>query len=182
MANPSRRQLSLGAVAALGLAVGCAAAPQRAQAEMINGSPVRQGISVVYGRQSDVISFDLSGPGTLQITLKDIGWPVKFDTLNLSVMSSHDVLGSLSSAGVLDVSIGQTGSYFAYFTAKAGTKFGVSLGMYAYDMEFRPATAPVPLPAAIRLLLSGLTLIGIVRQVWKGPQGSPAIGLPTVAT
>ena len=169
MVDLSRRPLSLGAVAALGLAVGCAMAPQRARAEVISQS--LEGTTLVYGTESDVYSFNAPGPGTLEFELKDLGWPKPLQSLSGSVMSSTGVLGSLSSGGVLDVSIGQQGLFYAYVTAKAGTALGLNLGMYSYEFEFRPSTTPVPLPSAIRLILSGLTLIGIVRGVRREPLG-----------
>jgi hypothetical protein len=183
MGDRSRRPLPLGTVAALGLAVGCAAAPQHARAEIISQTPLGAGTTLVFGQESDVLSFNAPGPGTLEIQLQNLSWPEPLKDLSVSLMSSHNALGSLSKAGILDVNIGQQGLYYAYFTAKAGNALSsLNLGLYSYEIGFRPSAAPVPLPSAIRLILSGLTLIGIARQVWKDPPGKLGIQPPPVAT
>lgn len=156
-------------------------APERARAAVISQS--FEGTTLVYGTESDVYSFNAPGAGTLEFGLKDLLWPGSLASLSGSLMSSAGVLGSLSSlssGGVLDVNIGQQGLFYAYVTAKAGTALGLNLGMYSYEFEFRPSTTTVPLPSAIRLILSGLTLIGIVRGVRRSPPGEVAIQ-PVVA-
>jgi hypothetical protein len=138
-------------------------APQRAWADALPDLTLFQGTTLVYGQQSDVYSLNDPGPGTLEIVLQDMAWPEPLQDISLSLVNANGTLGTMSGPGDLDILNTKGGPFAAYVTSLAGNTLGLNLGLYSLKIEYVPLGSPVPLPAAIFLLLSGMGVLGAVK-------------------
>ena len=111
----------------------------------------------VQGQQAGVQSFDITTPGTLTVTLTDIAWLDVVSDLTASVTTASGVVGTSTGAGSESFSVG-SGTVFAHWFGDAS---GASdLGVLGIEVVFQAANAtPVPLPASLLLLLSGLGVL-----------------------
>lgn len=111
----------------------------------------------VWGNALNINALSLSGAGTVTVNLTDLGFPTALDTLKLLVTDLDGIWQSLDGTGslLIDVS-GPTKLFAAVFARSTGD----SLGLYNINASF----APVPLPAAAWLLLSGLGGLGLFRR------------------
>ena len=89
----------------------------------------------------------------MTVTLTDLGWPGLFSSLSFAASTSTSLLAQLSAPGSLTFEIGGAGNYFATVYGVADPNFGS--GLYSLNLSY----APVPIPAAGWLLLSGLALL-----------------------
>lgn len=126
------------------------------------------GIGFLQGTQSFTDSFSVASPGTLTVTLGDIGWPTPLASLNLLVSSPSGALGPEMGVGTETFNV-QSGNVIAewFGTAAPG---GMNAGVYSLDISFSPSTggSPVPLPTSIALLVSGLGLLIWQRRTRAG--------------
>jgi hypothetical protein len=115
------------------------------------------GSGFLQGTQSFIESFNLPSAGTLTVTLSNVDWIAPLASLNLLVSSPNGKLGPEMAAGTSTFAV-QSGEVSAQWF---GTAQGpLNTGVYAVKIEFQPAGGtPVPLPASIALLLSGLVLL-----------------------
>lgn len=118
------------------------------------------------GQQSFVQSFNITGPGTLTVSLTNVDWPQQLSSLNMVLSSgSGSLLGPEMGAGTDSFHI-DSGLVFAQWF---GTAQGpLDTGVYSLKVLFVPNALPVPLPASIGLLLSGLVLL-IWQRRGQGP-------------
>lgn len=165
VARRARRRLQCGGAAAVGALLGSAALPQLASADTITPEYLLQQSTLVINQQSNVYAFTAPGPGTLTVQLQDVVWPTSLQSLTASIDSPSSVLGSLSAAGDLTLNLTSAGTYYADVMGHAGTL--LNIGVYSLQVDFIPQGAPVPLPAGLGLLLSGLVMLGGVRLVCK---------------
>jgi hypothetical protein len=113
------------------------------------------------GRQSFVESLDISGPGTLTVTLTNIAWPQQLASLNMVLGTASGLLGPEMGAGTetFDVTGGRI------FAQWFGTAQGpLDVGVYSINIAFQPNGVPVPLPASVALLASGLAFLAWQRR------------------
>lgn len=164
VAKPARR-LRCGGAAALGAVLGAAALPSPASADTITAENLLQQSTLVINQQSNVYAVTAPGAGTLTVQLEDILWPTALQSLSASIDSPGNVLGSLSASGYLSLNIPSEGTYYADVTSQAGAL--LDIGVYSLQINFYPQGTPVPLPAALGLLLSGLVMLGGARFVWR---------------
>lgn len=111
---------------------------------------------IVWGSSLSVSSFDVSGAGQLSIELEDIEWPTALSELTLLVTDLNDVWQQLDvtdGIGNLLLDVASAGQFFVAVYARTE---GDEPGLYHLSASF----APVPLPAAAWLLLSGLVAVG----------------------
>jgi hypothetical protein len=115
------------------------------------------GTTFVEGQQSFVQSFNISGPGTLTVTLATISWLDVISNLTGFVTTDSGVLGSTMSAGTESFQV-DSGTLYAHWFGNAQGSFGI--GVLGVKIEFQPSVVtPVPLPASLLLLLSGLGVL-----------------------
>jgi hypothetical protein len=154
-----RRRLLLGAATGAGVALAFGAAPARVMADTLSPDVLLSQSTLVINQQSDVYDFTAPGPGTLTVQLEDLTWPDPLSSLMFSLDSARSVLGWVASAGELTLSMAHGGSYFVDVTGVAGG--ALDLGLYSLQVDW----TPVPLPAALVLMLSGLGILGGARLV-----------------
>jgi hypothetical protein len=123
----------------------------------------------VQGEQTGVQAFDISTPGTITVTLTDIPWLDIVSDLTASITTASGVIGTSTVAGSESFSVG-SGTIFAHWFGDASGATG--LGVIGIEVVFQAANAtPVPLPASLLLLLSGLgVLFG-----WQRRETLPAV-------
>lgn len=116
-----------------------------------------QATQLVWGTSLAVNALSLPGAGTLTVKLVDIKWTETLDALSILVTDLDNVWQRLDGAGNLLVNVsGPTKLFVAVF---ARSELG-DVGVYNLQASF----APVPLPAAGWLLLSGLGGLGALRR------------------
>lgn len=114
------------------------------------------------GRQSFVQSFNITGPGTLTVTLGNVDWPQQLASLNMVLSSgSGSLLGPEMGAGTDSFHVNGGLVYAQWFGTAQGP---LDTGLYSLNVRFLPNALPVPLPASIALLLSGLGLLAWQRR------------------
>jgi autotransporter translocation and assembly factor TamB len=124
------------------------------------------GVGFLQGTQSFSDSFTLSAPGTLTVTLGNVGWPQPLSTLDLLVSSSSGALAPsldastvMSATETLNVAAGNISANW-FGQAASG---GFNAGVYSVEIQYQ-ATPTVPLPTSIGLFLSGLALLAWQRR------------------
>lgn len=160
-----------GTLATLGVAACCLALPHPARAAMVTPQTLMAQASYVTGTQTSLTSFDVPGAGTLSVSVNDIDFPTPLQSLTASILGNGAALGSWSAAqgsdsGQFNVAIPTAGVFDAFVTAVAGeVGQGFSMGTYGIRVAFTPSVSPVPLPAALDLLLGGLALLGALSAI-----------------
>jgi hypothetical protein len=119
------------------------------------------------------IELEVPSSGLVSVSLEDLLFPQAAATLSFALVDGDSVLGVINGSGTLQYSIVTSGvkSLFAYAYAVAAP--GVNTGAYALNITHDAAVAPVPLPAAAWLLLSGLGLAGWTGRSRRGRQLQP---------
>jgi hypothetical protein len=115
-------------------------------------------------------SFQVSGAGTMDITVTDIPWPQALAGISVELTNAQGKdLGRLDQFGSQSFSILGPGTYYLFAYASVNRLPGSSYGFgsYGLDVSFTasaPPPPPVPLPQAALLLLSGLALLAAIRR------------------
>jgi hypothetical protein len=151
------------------LAAACTAGLSGFGAGVANASTVLYDDSgFLQGQQSFTKSFDLSGPGTLTVTLSNITWPEKLASLNMLLSTANGLVGPEMGEGTAQYEV-TGGRVFAQWFGKA--QGPLNLGVYGMKIEFTPGVAAVPLPASLTLFLSGLALFVWQRRTQRDGDG-----------
>ncbi len=115
------------------------------------------GTGFLSGQQSFTDSFQMSGPGTLTVSLTNVAWPEQLASLNMVVGTTSGLLGPEMGAGTQTFDIKSAGMVYAdWFGTAQGP---LDTGVYSMNIQFVPASSAVPLPYSIALLASGLVLL-----------------------
>ncbi len=105
---------------------------------------------IIQGQQSFGQAFDITTAGTLTITLSQVPWLQSISGLGASLTTPTGTLGSMG-AGTESIQVNPGVIYANWYGDSSG------MGIYGINVRFTPGNvAPVPLPAAGALLLSGL--------------------------
>jgi hypothetical protein len=120
------------------------------------------GTGFLTGQESFVQSFNITGPGTLTVSLSNVNWPAQLANLDMVLSSTGgSLLGPEMGAGTDSFHV-DSGMIFAQWF---GTAQGpLNTGVYSLKVQFQTGATPVPLPATILLLLSGLGLLAWQRR------------------
>jgi hypothetical protein len=115
-------------------------------------------VSVSSVPQVDALG--LSAPGRWSVTLTDLAWPQVLQSLSFAISDLSGVLTSRTGAGTLMYEALTPTNLFAnvYALPNAG------VGLYHIHVAFTPSAPPVPLPAAVWLLLSGICGVASLRR------------------
>src|SRR5215470_4587795 len=111
------------AIGVLGVA-GIFCLPAHADEMLLQSTPL------VVGSLASVTAFAVSGPGTVTVTLSDLGWPDKLASLTFAATTPTGVLTTLSGAGQTSFKVTSAGVYDAVVGAVAGPGF-LDLGWYS---------------------------------------------------
>jgi len=115
------------------------------------------GTGFLSGQQTLTDSFQVSGPGTLTVSLTNIAWPEPLASLNMVVSTTSGLLGPEMGAGTETFDIKSAGMVYAdWFGTAQGP---LDTGVYSMNIQFMPAATAVPLPYSVALLASGLALL-----------------------
>jgi hypothetical protein len=113
--------------------------------------------SFVEGQQSFTQSFNVSGPGTLTVSITDIAWLDIVSDLNCFLSTASGLINPAANGGGSETfSVGSGPIYAHWFGSAQGI---YDLGVIGVKITFQPAGIPVPLPASLVLLLSGLGVL-----------------------
>lgn len=144
----------------LGLTVcllGAAGARTSAASTVLNDSS-----GFLIGQQSVVQAFNIPQAGTLTVNLTNVDWPLPLASLNMVLSSgSGQLLGPEMGAGT-DTFHVDAGTVYAQIFGKAQGL--ADAGLFSLNAVESLNAMPVPLPASIVLLLSGLALLAWQRR------------------
>lgn len=113
---------------------------------------------VVHGTSLIVNQFSLPSAGVLSIRLADIKWPDALSSLSFLITDLSETWKIQDGGGTLLVDVsGPTQLFAAVF---ASSQSPSDFGLYNLRADF----SPVPLPAAVWLLVSGLAGLGFMRR------------------
>ncbi len=115
----------------------------------------------IEGQQSFVQGFELTSAGTVTVTLSNIPWFDTISGLDCFLTTASGAIGKSMGAGTESFNVGP-GMLYAHWLGDANGAYG--LGVYGLDITFQsngqsPNGTPVPLPASLILLLSGLGML-----------------------
>ena len=133
-----------------------------AQAGMIvSSSTLVQGTSAVSDTK---YTFNVSGPGTLDVSLTDMVWPASLNDLSFTAATASSVVGQINGPGQASFNVTGAGTFYAYVTGEAtnpvnGPAYG--LGLFDLQIDFTPSA--VPLPTSLGLLLTSLLGMALIQ-------------------
>lgn len=115
----------------------------------------------VEGQQSFVQSFNITGPGTLTITMSNIAWPEPLANLDVVLGTSGGLMGPAMGAGSESFNVNSGVVFAQWFGTAQGP---LDVGVYSMKIVFQPNGSVVPLPASIFLLPCGLLSLAVWRR------------------
>jgi hypothetical protein len=113
--------------------------------------------SFVEGQQSFTQSFNVSGPGTLTVNITDIAWLDIVSDLNCFLSTASGLIDPAANGGGSESFDVGSGPIYAHWFGSAQGIY--DLGVIGVKITFQPAGIPVPLPASLVLLVSGLGVL-----------------------
>jgi hypothetical protein len=115
---------------------------------------------LVWGTSLNVSAMSLPSAGTVTVKLTDMGWTETLQSLTVLVTDLNGIWQRLDGPGSMLINVSGPSQLFAAAFARSAAG---AVGFYNLHATFS-ATAPVPLPAAVWLLVSGLGGLAAVRR------------------
>jgi hypothetical protein len=116
-----------------------------------------EGTTIVSNVAYDRKVIEAAGAGELVFDFDQLDFPTTSTPLSFSVADGVEVLGTIAGAGSLKFEVAGARALFVYAHAASAPSIAVA----SYYLNARQTlVAPVPLPAALWLMLSGLGLTG----------------------
>jgi hypothetical protein len=116
-----------------------------------------EGTTIFTGVSFTRMEFDVPAAGHLEITLRDMEFPALAGALSFALVEGGTILGLVNGTGSFSMDLDGPRTLFGYV-------YGVGAPLISTASFYLNVThtyaAPVPLPAAIWLLLGGLGLTG----------------------
>ena len=124
----------------------------------------------VIGQQTNVLPVTVSNGGMFTVSLTDVPWLDTLQNMSFFLTSATGAIGPSLTSGTESFYL-TPGTYYAHWSALANGQY--SVGVEHLEMQFQPM-APVPLPASLLLMLSGLGVL-----VWQRRHSSRPADLGT---
>jgi hypothetical protein len=155
----------MGAASISTMAAAAAAGPQSGAV----GGPLTtlyEGTTMYTGVSFTQMELDLPSAGTLWVDLKDMEFVALSGALSFALVKDGSVLEVQDGSGSFSLDVSGPTRLFAFVYGVAEP--GVNVASYFLSIRHE-ASEPVPLPASLWLLLSGMALAG-----WSGRRRTPA--------
>lgn len=127
------------------------------------------GNTIFTGVSFTRMQFDVPAAGHLEVMLKDMEFPALAGALSFALVEGGTVLGLVNGSGSFSMDFDGPRTLFGYVYGVGAPS--ISTGSFYLNVTHQYA-APVPLPAAIWLLLGGLGLTG-----WLGRRRTGDVGM-----
>ena len=133
---------------------------------MLSSDTPYSSLGFVRGASLTSATMQTASAGTLTVKLTDLTWPQALGTLSFSLSNSTSPLFNTSGPGVWTWQLNTpTLLYASVYASATGAK---NTGLYSLNISFVPSAlpeqAPVPLPAAGWMLLSGVMALFAARR------------------
>ncbi|HEY2685598.1 MAG TPA: VPLPA-CTERM sorting domain-containing protein [Steroidobacteraceae bacterium] len=119
----------------------------------------------VIGQQANVLPVTVANGGMFTVSLSDVPWLDTLQNMSFFLTSASGAIGPSLTQGTESFYLAP-GTYYAHWSALANGTYDV--GVEHLEMQFQPM-APVPLPASVLLMLSGLAVL-----FWQRRHNQPA--------
>ncbi|HMK86466.1 MAG TPA: hypothetical protein VK437_10960 [Steroidobacteraceae bacterium] len=124
-----------------------------AHADMV----VFDSMSLFQGQQAFTETFSVTTPGTLSVSLTDVPWLDSVANLSFFLSSPTGTLGRPLTGNGSELIRIAPGTYTANWFGNAEGVY--NMGVVGVSVTFYPNWTPVPLPASLIVMLSGLGLL-----------------------
>ena len=113
------------------------------------------------------VEFAVPTAGHLQVTLTDLEFPALAGALSFALVQEGSVLGLINGSGMMEMDFDGPRTLFGYVYGVGAPS--ISTASYFLNISHEYA-APIPLPAAVWMLLGGLGLTGWVGRRRPGAE------------
>jgi hypothetical protein len=117
---------------------------------------------LISGSQSFVFEMQAPGAGMVNVQLSNLGWPERLSSVSFAASTATSILSRLADEGSTSFHITGPGAYYAHVAGIA--QGALQVGLYSLRITFSAGNtpgSPVPLPAALWLLISGLGALAL---------------------
>lgn len=139
-----------------------------AAAVVPNTTTLYDGNTVFTGVNFTRMQLNVPAAGHLEVSLKDMQFPALAGALSFALVSNGTVLGLVNGTGKFAVDLDGPQNLFGYVYGVGAPL--ASTASYYLNVTHSSSAAPVPLPAAVWMLLGGLGMTG-----WLGRRRRGAI-------
>jgi hypothetical protein len=145
-----------------------------ASPQSLSTTTLYDGNSLITGVSFTRMQFSVPSAGHLDISLQDMSFPALAGALSFAIVNEGTVLGVVNGSGKFSLEVDGPRTLFGYI-------YGVGAPVISTASYYLNVThtgdanpSPVPLPAAVWMLISGLGLTGLFGRRRTGALGSRA--------